>query len=76
MSEQKKHWYCFSYFGKDIESGKHCEASTYSCFAEKGVSLAMINNNKTNARVTDDSVLISVSYLSHMTKADFTAETN
>ena len=67
----KLHWYCFSYSGIDLDSGKTCQASTYTGFDSKVVTVKRITENKLNAGVSDDSVLIAVSYLGYMLKSDF-----
>ena len=68
------HWYCFSYIGKDIKTGLTANGCTYSGYTEEGVTLQAITENKQNAGVTDDAVLISVSYLGKMTKEVFTGK--
>lgn len=65
------HWYCFSYIGKLLKDGSHCNACTYTGYEHKEVTLGMIKENKRNAGVADDAVLISVSYLGHMTREEF-----
>lgn len=59
------HWYSFTYqHGNSI-------ASTYTGYKGKGVTLKMIQDNKGNAKMPIDSVMISVCYLGYMTKAEF-----
>jgi len=60
------HYYCFSYIGKDLNTGKDCQASTYTGYSEKEITIPMVNENKKNAGVTGDAVLLAVSYLGFM----------
>lgn len=66
------HWYCFTY----IDSSNGGYSSAYSCayigYQVAGVTMAMINENKRNAGVSDSAVLLSVSHLGCMTKTEFT----
>ena len=71
----RKHFFCFSYSGKDLEGNRECEASSYVGYDTKKVTLQMINENKGYAGVTDKAVLIAVSYLGRMTKATFMGKT-
>jgi len=71
----KKHWFCFSYKGTDLEGNRDCDASSYVGYDTKKVTLSMINENKRYADVTDKAVLIAVSYLGRMTKATFMGKT-
>lgn len=75
MSKQDlKHWYCFSFSGFDENSKKQCQASSYTGYADRNISMARIRENKAYAGVSDNAVLISCSYLGRMTKSQF-AET-
>jgi len=67
------HWFCFSYNGRDLESGNNCSACTYTGYEDNNVTLEMIKANKKSAGVYDDACLVSVSYLAHMTKEEFSA---
>lgn len=69
--ENKKHWFCFSYIGRDEETNQKVNACTYTGYNHKNITMAMIKANKKNAGVKEDACLISVSYLAHMTKEDF-----
>ncbi len=62
------HYYCFSYIGKDSETGEDCQASTYTGYPEKGITMPMIDENKKNACVNNGAVLLAVSYLGFMTR--------
>ena len=76
MSEttDKCHWFCFSYQGYALDNGEKCKASTYTGYPLKYVNMKMIQDNKEFAGVDKDAVLISCSYLGHMTKEDFLGE--
>jgi len=67
-----QHWYCFSYVGKTDE-GRECQASTYTGYEEKKITLLNIEANKVNAKVNKGAVLIACSYLGHMTREEFIA---
>jgi len=70
MDDTKLHWFCFSYTGKEIETGDDVQASTYTGYSTKNITLPIIDENKKNAHVTDAAVLLSVSYLGYMTRAE------
>ena len=67
------HWFCFSYIGRDRVSNQQVNACTYTGYEDNNITMAMIKANKENAGVKNDACLISVSYLSHMTKEEFNA---
>lgn len=67
MKDELLYWYCFSYLGGALEDGKSCNASTYTGYENKKVTVARINENKKNAGVKNGATLISVSYLGRMT---------
>ena len=67
------HWFCFSYIGKDQESNLQVNSCTYTGYEDKNITMAKIKANKKNAGVKSDACLISVSYLAHMTKEEFSA---
>ena len=73
-NEEELHWFCFSYMGRCLELGRNCEASTYSGYSNKNLTLKIINANKKNAGVHDGATLVAVSYLGYMTKKEFTAD--
>lgn len=73
MSEVKRHYYCFSYSGRD-SLGNSYEANTYTGYKEKEITLSIINENKVYAGVSTNAVLISVSYLGYMTVEAFTGK--
>lgn len=62
------HYFCFSYIGKDLETGRDCQGSTYVGYHDKLITKPMIDRNKELAGVTNEAVLIAVSYLGFMTK--------
>ena len=71
---KKLHWFCFTYSGKDNDSGRQCFACTYTGYNDKIISKRMIDHEKYNAGVKQDAVLLAVSYLGYMTKAEMTGE--
>lgn len=75
-NDQRKHWYCFSYIGECLETGKNANASTYTGYKSKGVTKAIIDENVSNAGLRKGAVLIAVSYLGHMERSEFLAETD
>lgn len=67
---EKKHWFCFSYRGYNLDDGLTCDASTYTGYNHKNITLKAIKENKVHAGVRDSAVLISVSYLGYMNKEE------
>lgn len=65
--EQKLYWFCFSY----VDNAR-IYASTYTGYSDKSVTLKHIKENKTYAGVSDNAVLLSLSYLGYMTRMEFT----
>jgi hypothetical protein len=68
----KLYWYLFAFSGIDSEKGVQCQASTYTGFKKKGITLAIIQDQKTCAGVTQKAVPIAINYLGYMTKDKFT----
>ena len=68
------HWFCFSYKGKSIDSGEPCDAYVYVGRQGRNISKKAITENKVNAGVSGDAVLIAVSYLGEMTREEFVRE--
>jgi len=66
----RQHWYCFSY--TDIAGSISIFASTYTGYIRKGITMQRINENKKNANVRGEAVLVSCSYLGYMTREEFT----
>ncbi len=64
---RKQHWFCFTY------ADANSQASTYTGFDEKNITLAMITANKINAKVSNKAVLLACIYLGFMTKKEFLA---
>lgn len=69
----KLYWYCLTFRGYDVGTGNICYATTYTGQTRKGREFSMreIAKQKLLAGVRDCAVLISVSYLGHMTKDEF-----
>lgn len=66
MPEEKHHWYAFSFqssLATAISTG-----SIYIGYEDQMVNLARIKSAKEAAKMPADSVLMSVSYLGHMTR--------
>ena len=70
----KRHWYALSYRGKDRESGCAADAVTYTGYPENALTIARIQAAKADAGVDDKAVLVCATYLGHMTKEEFTAQ--
>lgn len=70
----KRHFYCFSYIGANIESGGSCNASVYVSYESKGITRTMIDDNKEVAKVKTNAVLLACSYLGEMTTVEFKGE--
>ena len=68
---QKKHWFCFSYKGEEIETGNNVSACTYTGYLYREVTMNMIKENKKIAGLKENAVLIAVSYLGEMTRNEF-----
>lgn len=71
--EIKLHYYCFTYIGLN-ETELQCNASTYTGYLEKEITIKKINENKKNAGVNDNAVLLAASYLGYMTTETMTGE--
>lgn len=65
------HWFCFTYSGECIETGKSVTASSYVGYPGREVTKPMIDANKKAAGVTNCAALIAVSYLGEMTRDEF-----
>ena len=68
MSNQdtKRHWYCFVFYCKTGVG------SSYSGYPyQDWFNYTIIEHEKKNARVPEDSVLLSITYLGFMSKAEF-----
>ena len=76
MSDEskKRHWYLFAFSGIELEGGRQCQASTYTGFKNKEITLPIIREQKTNAGVSQSAVPIAINYLGWMTREEFTAE--
>jgi len=68
------HWYSFTYMGASLDCGGTCNASTYTGYLDKKVTVPRIHENKANAGVVDGATLVAVCYLGYMTKAEFTTD--
>lgn len=66
-----KHWYCYSYVGKEHHSGREVQACIYAGHPEMKVTMEYIRENKLNAGMTPGAVLVAVSYFGAMTKEEF-----
>jgi hypothetical protein len=67
--DDKYHYYAFCFMGTGMW------ASTYIGYKIKDlITLSMIQDAKVAAKISQDSVLVSISYLGHMTHKDFTEE--
>ena len=70
---EELHWYCFSYIGGHANGHTGTvSGSTYSGFTFKKITLKIIKDNKANANMNDDAVVVSISYLGLMTREEFT----
>lgn len=58
----KLHWYAFSFVSGDTN------ASTYTGFSDKKVTVKRINEAREYSKIGDDAVLIAFSYMGYMTK--------
>lgn len=74
MSDKKLHWFSFVYICKDAKSGQDVTASTYTGYKTKNITVKIVAENKENAGVTDEAVLIDLPYLGYMTKAELLGE--
>ncbi len=71
----KKHWFCFSYVGSsNDDGGATAYGSAYVGYLRRGVTRAMIEENKGVAGLSRDAVLVSVSYLGKMTRGTFVGQ--
>lgn len=69
INSKKLHWYCFSFLHSNVI------ASSFKGFKEKDkINISDINNARNVAEINGKSVLISLAYLGHMTKEEFTNE--
>lgn len=70
---EELHWYCFSYTGKLADGSEGtASASTYSGLIENKITLRRMKENKANAGMRIDAVVVSISYLGLMTREEFT----
>lgn len=67
----KVHWYCFSFKGTCLKTNSDCSSSICVSREEKKITMANIREGKKYAGVKDSAVLISASYLGHMTTEEF-----
>ena len=74
MSDEKLHYFCFSYAGQTADTNQQCNACTYTGYNDKNITIAMIEKNKEYAGVNKNSALLSVSYLGYMTRTEFSGE--
>lgn len=65
---QKLHWYCFTFIGPEGYS------STYTGYKDNKITYERINENKVYSDAGMDAVLLSASYLGHMTGKEFRGE--
>ena len=70
-TEKRMHWYCFSYVGA-VDSGLQ-HGCSYVGYESENITHRNIKENKRNAGMKDDAVLVSVTRLGYMTKQEFTA---
>lgn len=70
----RQHWYVFVFQGDNADSGRTCMASTYTGYLTRGITLPRIAENKEHAGVDSGAVLLSVSYLGHMTRDSFSGD--
>ena len=69
---KKLYWFCFTFKGDSLSPDwNQCTACTYKGYDSKNITLEKITANKKHAGVANDSVLIALSYLGHMTKDEF-----
>jgi len=76
---EELHWFCFSYVGDHAEasiSTGTVHGSTYTGYAEKKITIKNIKENKAYAKMSEDSAVVSISYLGHMTREEFTEGTD
>lgn len=73
MDDEKLHWYLFSYNGPSHfgSSGERRNSYISTGYSKKGVTCRMMNNNKAAAGLDLSADIIAVSYLGHMTEAEF-----
>ena len=74
IDEIKVHWFCFSFSGVHAESGRDATACTYVGYSDSKITMPKINAQKIQSSLTENAILISVSPLGYMTKAEFTGE--
>ena len=67
-TKKKLHYYCFTYRGDSSEHDGQVYAVAYTGYDEERITMAIINENKTYAKVTKNAVLVSATYLGYMTE--------
>jgi hypothetical protein len=67
--QEYKHWFAFSFAYMD--QSRNVQASVYIGYPDRQITLARIDGAKKDAEVPETSVLLAVSYLGCMTKAEF-----
>jgi len=66
-----KHWYCFTYIGTSLCGARNATASTYVGFNRRGVTVTMIQEQKKEAGLNNDAVLIACIHLGYMSRDEF-----
>ena len=70
INNDKKYWYCFSFFGTALTGEENARASTYTGYSDQRITMPRLKHAKAHAGVKNDSVLVSCSYMGYMTKTE------
>lgn len=70
VTNTKLHWHCFAFSGKTLQD-EDCFATTYMGYHDKNITLPRINEAKVASNINEGAVLISATYLGHMTRKEF-----
>ena len=71
-TNQRLHWFCFSFMGQNERTGDNYSTSVYSGgYPSKNITRKIIDENKYHAEVPDSAALIAVTYLGKMTREEF-----
>ena len=71
LEANKKHWYCFLYIGRTINSDRQANGCTYTGYERQEITFVDIQENKTSAGLKQDAVLVGLMYCGLMTIEQF-----
>lgn len=76
-AHRRRYWFCFTFQGVSTRGdaeGRGVVASTYAGLISHNINLATLAEQREQAGVHEDAVLLGTSYLGRMTETEFFAE--